>query len=169
MIAPVSAIGARAWVAARTFWATICVGAGITSCAPFSSGPSLSNSRISCVPVPISIVRIRIRRSLSNNVVAFESITQVTRSHLGGRFGGAQTLPNPLLRASCGGGAATTSAKKEILGRRSLPKPHHRVTRVNYTANSPAMSSAFDDSQHQLFVILRLRLGVILSAEPWHQ
>ena len=43
------------------------------------------------------------------------------------------TLQNPFLPAGCGGCAATTSGKREILGRLRLPKPHHRVSPDRYS------------------------------------
>src|SRR5688572_2365514 len=63
-------------------------------------------------------------------------VTGLTQSAFGGRFGGSQTLENPLSPAGCGGTAATTSGKRENLGEApgtlwvwapGLPKPHHCV------------------------------------------
>jgi len=58
---PVSSSGRRSAVARRMRPAAICVALGMTIFTLFSTGPLESNSRMSCVPVPISMARTFIR------------------------------------------------------------------------------------------------------------
>src|SRR5688500_11129549 len=71
-------------------------------------------------------------RSIAYSFQASLVLTGLTQSSPQGGLEG-KCPQTPSTPTGCGGKTAAASGKEKILGRRRLPKPHHRISRVVLT------------------------------------